>query len=212
MSSRGSWWRHLRQRSLTTGHSLVNRCYHSHRCLITWNSLAGPPAPDRVGDIVFRLATSSDLNHLDHLAPYGRGATDRLYVERDKDLLFVACHDDRIVALRRYGRVIRHQLVSRILTLGTGQLWSADIFCLPEYRNRGIPRHLGHFAERLLAGRGYTELFGVVAVTNTPSLRTVLAKGARPIYYVSYFRVLSYERLRVSKDIPSKFVDDVMPK
>jgi GNAT superfamily N-acetyltransferase len=191
---------------------VLHRLYGSHRCVVTWNALAGPPAPDHVGNIVFRLATPSDLERLDHLQPYGRGARDRAYVEKDHDWLFVACHEDRVVATRRYGRMIRHDLVSRVLTLGEGQLWSADIFCLPEYRNRGLPRHLGHFAERLLAARGYTELFGVVAVTNTASLRTVLGKGARPVYHISYRRVLFHERLLVSKDIPCDLVDGLPPR
>ena len=86
------------------------------------------------------------------------------------------------------------------------RLWSADIFCLPEYSNRGHPRHLGHFAERLLAARGYTELFG------TASLRTVLGKGARPVYHISYRRVLFHERLLVSKDIPCDLVDGLPPR
>lgn len=186
---------------------MIDRAYRSHRCIVTHNLLGGPPAADHVGSVRFRPAGPADLDRLGELEPYGRGSVDRRYVEEDHDWLFVACDGDRIVATRRYGRVIRHELVSRVVQLGDGQVWSADIFCLPEYRNQSIARYLGLFAERVLASYGYTEMFGVISVTNTPSLRSVLRKGGRPVYYLSYFRFLFYERLGVSRDVPRRFVE-----
>ena len=87
----------------------------------------------------------------------------------------------------------------------------ADIFCLPEYRSQGIGRRLALFGDRFLASRGYTESFAATEVTNTPSLRMSLHKGSsRPVSHVSYFRLLFYERLVISKDIPPKYWADVI--
>jgi GNAT superfamily N-acetyltransferase len=211
MTRLGNWWRYIRQRGLlAAGRALIDRfIYRSHRCIVTWNLLAGPPAPDRVGDVVFRLATPSDFDRLDELERYGRGSTHRTYVQQDNDWLFVGGHGDRIVATRRVTRVMRDSVVSRVLQLGPGQLWGADVFCLPEYRHRGIAPRLQQFGDRYLATLGYKERLGTIVVTNTPSLRMSRLSGKRPLYYVSYVRILFWERLRVSKDIPREYWDEV---
>lgn len=202
-----NWGRYVRRRRLAPAiRTIIDRyCYRSYRCVIDRSALAGPPAADHAGDVVFRLATPSDLDHLDELERYDRGSRQRAYVEQDNDWLFVACHGARIVATRRVSRVVRDGLISRVVQLRQGQLWAADVFCLPEYRNQGIARHLALFGDRFLASLGYEDRFGHVAVSNTPSLRLSRHKGNQPVYYVSYFRVLFWERLFVSKDIPRRF-------
>jgi GNAT superfamily N-acetyltransferase len=188
--------------------AIINRyLYRSRQCVVVGSRVAGPPADDRLGDVVFRLATSSDLEHLDELERYGRGSRQRTFVEEDNDWLFVACHGDRIVATARYSRVVRDELISRVVQLGQGQVWGADQFCLPEYRNQGISRLLALFANRYLASRGYTDVASSVLVTNTSSLRMTLHKGNKPLYYVSYSRMLFWERLRVSKSMPRRLWD-----
>jgi hypothetical protein len=57
---------------------------------------------------------------------------------------------------------------------------------------------------RFLASQGYTEEFGVIAATNIPSLRSVLHRGSQFVYFVSHSRLLFYERLRVSNDVPAE--------
>ena len=200
-------WRYFRHRGLMPAiQTIIDRyLYRSHRCIIDHCALAGPPVDDHVGDIVLRLATPSDLDRLDEFERYGRGSIQRAYVTKDNDWLFVACHGARIVATRRVSRVVRDGLISRVVQLRQGQLWAADVFCLPEYRNQGIGRHLALFGDRFLASLGYEERFGHVAVSNTPSLRLSRHKGNQPVYYVSYFRVLFWERLFVSRDIPRRF-------
>ena len=187
--------------------ALVNRLFRRYRCIVEGKYLAGTTAVDHVGDIVFRRATPSDLDHLDELEPYGRGARQRACVEQDHDLLFVAADGQRIVATVRYGHVIRDDVVARVVQLEPEQIWGADAFCLPEYRSRGITRLLTIFANRSLASLGYQQTLGTVAVTNTPSLRMVRRKGNQPLYYVSYVRILGWERLRVTKDVPSRYWD-----
>jgi GNAT superfamily N-acetyltransferase len=206
----GNGWRYFRQRGLVaTGHAIIDRfVYHSQQYIVTYNPLAGPPAPDHIGDVFFRLARPSDLDHLEELEQYGRGATThRAYVEEGNDWLFVACHGERIVATRRASRVIRDSVISRVIQLEPGQIWGADVFCLPEYRNQGIGRYLQLFGDRFLASLGYRERFGSIVVTNTPSLRASRGAGRQPLYYVSFLRILFWERLRVSKSMPRHYWD-----
>ena len=205
-------WRLFRQRGVrATTRAICSRIYSAEHYIVTYNLLT-TEADDHAGDVRFRPAAASDLDHLEEFEPYGRGSIDRKYVENDGDWLFVACHGDRIVATRRYGRVIRHPLVSRVVRLGEGQVWSADIFCLPEYRNQHIARYLGLFSEAVLRSYGYTDVFGVISVRNAPSLRTTLSKGGRPVYYLSHCRLVFYERLSVSKDVPRRLVGGLARK
>jgi GNAT superfamily N-acetyltransferase len=188
---------------LAAGRAFIDRrVYRSYRCVITHSVAAGPPVSDRVGDITFRVATPSDYERLHELERYGRGESNRRFALRDSDWLVVACHGDRIVATRRTSCVIRDNVVSRVMTLGPGQFWGADIFCLPEYRNRGIARHLTVFIDRYMASLGYKDQFASTRTTNRASLRASRAAGRDAVCYVSYLRILFWERLRVSKDVP----------
>jgi hypothetical protein len=199
-------WSYFRRRGLrATAGTIISRFVYGSRQLVVYRTrLAGPPAADHVGDIVFRLATPADVAHLDEFEPYGLGASQRAYVDYDHDWLFVASHGERIVATRRYSlRVPAGSLMSRRLQLGPRQVWSADAFCLPEYRNRGLNRHFGRFTMRCLASHGYAEEFGVITASNTASLRSVLGRGSEFVYFVSYARRLFYEDLRMSDDMPT---------
>ena len=57
--------------------AIARYVYRSQQYVIFGDGLAGPPAVDRLEDIVFRLATPSDLEHLDELEPYNRGSPAR---------------------------------------------------------------------------------------------------------------------------------------
>ena len=170
--------------------------------------LAGPPAADHMGDIVFRLATASDFDCLDELESHGRGSRHRFYVREDNDWLFVACHRDRIVATRRYSRALPTAsrdglgLMSRVIELKPGQIWAADTFCLPEYRGQGIAGFLGLFAKRFLASLGYRENLSAIAFSNKSALRMAHHAQSERVCYVAYVRLLGYERLRISKEMP----------
>lgn len=210
MTRLAHWWRYLRQHGMIRAiRAVAGRfIYRSHRYVITWTLLDGAPEPDHIGDVVLRLATPCDLGRLGEFERYGRGSIPLSYVERDKDWLFVACDGDRIVATRRLSVVVRDPVISRVVQLGPTQVWGADTFCLPDYRNRGIARHLQKFAERYLANLGYRERLGSIVATNTPSLRMSRASGSAFISYVSYVRILGWERVCVSKDIPRQLLGD----
>jgi hypothetical protein len=199
-------WRYFRRRGLRAAlRTMVSRFVYGFQKFVVYRTcLAGPPAADHVGDISFRLATPADLDHLAAFERYGLGRSQRAHVNDDKDWLFVACQGDRIVATRRYGRDLPPgSLMSRVLQLEPGrQIWSADAFVLPDYRNGGLNRHFGLFTMRFLASQGYTEEFGVIVATNIASLRSVLHRGSQFVYFVSYSRLLFYERLHASRDVP----------
>src|SRR5262245_38027098 len=197
-------WSYFRRRGLRTalGTMLSRFVYGSHQFVVYRTLLEGPPAAERVGDIVFRLATPADVDGLEEFEPYGLGASQRAYVQHDKDWLFVASHGDRIVATRRYSRQVpAGSLISRRLRLAPRQVWSADAFCLLEYRNQGLNRHFGRFTMRFLASQGYAEEFGVITASNIASLRSVLGRGSEFVYFVSYSRLLFYEHFRLSDTV-----------
>ena len=206
MNQFGTWWRYWRQHGITASirHFIDRFVYRSYRCVITHSFVEGPPAADHVGVIKLRAAVPSDLDHLQEFERYGRRAP-RQYVEEDRDWLYVACDGDRIVATRRSSLVIRDNVLSRVIKLGPDQFWGADSFCLPEYRNKGIVRHLKIFSDRHLASLGYKEFVSSIEVTNTASLRASRAAGREVLYYVSFVRIFFWERLRVSKNIPTPF-------
>lgn len=207
MTAIGHVVRYFRRHGLRqTLQRLVNRCiYGSQALVVTRVSLGGPPVVDRVGEIRLRLATPSDLRRLGDLERYDRrGSIIRARVEEDGDWLFVADHADRIVATRLVSRVVPPQgIISKVLTLSPRQVWGGEVFCVPEYRGRGIGRHLSLFGDRYVASLGYTEIFGAIAAANIPSLRMHLRKGVRFDCYVSYLRCLCYHRLRVTREIPT---------
>jgi GNAT superfamily N-acetyltransferase len=204
MSRLKNWLRYARKHGLlAASRAFRDRwIYRSYRCVITYSVAAGPPVPDQIGDVRFRPATPSDYEQLREFEGSGRGERARWYVDHENDSVVVACHGDRIVGFRRASRVIRDSVVSRVVKLEPGQFWGADVFCLPEYRSGGIGRHLKVFTDRYMASLGYKEHFGSIDVTNIASLRASRAAGREAAYYISYLKVLFWERLRVSKDVP----------
>lgn len=196
-------WTALRDRGVGGALRAVHgRCVSRSRFHITRCPMAGPPVDDGDGSVAFRLATPADRSGLEALERYGRGAGHLRHVAEDRDWLFLACDGDRIVATLRYGRVIRDPLAARLVQLGPTEVWTGDIFCVPEYRNRGIGRHLTRFVWRFLAARGYTHVRGAIDVGNVASLRMCLHAGCEVSCLVSYWRVLCYERLRISSASP----------
>jgi GNAT superfamily N-acetyltransferase len=176
--------------------------YGSQDFIITRVALDGPPVPDRVGEVTLRLATPHDPQ-LDGLDALGRrSAVLRGHVQ-DGDWLFIACHGERVVAARVMMRAApTHSITAKVLKFGPGQTWDEDIFCVRDFRGKGIARHLSLFSDRYLGRLGYTETFASIGTENIPSLHMQVHKGSQFAYHVSYRRLLFYTRLRVSRQIP----------
>ena len=201
----GNGLRHLRQHGIVaTLRRIRPHLYSSRKFVIIRKRLRDSVVSGHLGEIVFRRASAADLDRLDSLDAHGRGSAQRAFVEQRHDLLFVACHADRIIATRRCSREIRDPLVARVVRLGAGQIWVADVFCLPEYRNQAVVRHLILFADRELASEHYSEALAAVDADNIPSLRTSLRSGSEAACYVSSLRMLSYERMRLHTELPER--------
>jgi hypothetical protein len=82
------------------------------------------------------------------------------------------------------------------------QVWSADVWLLPEYRQRGINQPFASFTMRFLASLEYTEQLAAVTLPNLPSLRSSAPRGAKRLSYISCMRLFFYERLRISTELP----------
>jgi len=83
--------------------------------VLTWIPLVGPPAPDHLGDITFRLATAADLERLEDFEAYGHGSRQRRYVDEDRDWLLVACRLHGLARVHGVGgddRAAQHRLGS----------------------------------------------------------------------------------------------------
>jgi hypothetical protein len=200
-------WRYFRRRGLiTTLRTIRGRILHgTAQAVIYRTTLAGQPAPEQVGEITFSLARPVHLDQLAELERkrYGPDTRRRSDVNEANGWLFVACHGDHVVATRRYSRsFLPGEIWSRVLSLQPSQVWSADAYCSPEYRNQGLNRHFGRYTMRYLASEGFTEEFGVITAANTASLRSVLGRGSELVYFVSYTRILFYTRLVVSPKLP----------
>ena len=213
-------WRYFRRRGLrATLGTIRQRVVRTQEVVIYRTVLAGPPAADASGGLRFCVAGPQ---HLDDLAAfervrYGAHTRRRGHVNEDNDWLFLAWDGDRIVATRRYSRAFMPgEIWSRVLTLRASQVWSADAYCVPEYRNRGVNRQFGRFTMRYLAARGYTEEFGVIDASNAASLRSVVGRGSELVYFISYTRYFFYARLVVSANLPgyitTTLAQPVMPE
>jgi hypothetical protein len=199
-------WAYFRRNGVRAAvRAIIGRYIHrSVEYLVLCSRTIDQDAPDRVGDVVFRLATPSDRESLQRF-DRARRVTQHPSLAPHREWCFLACDGDRIVATRRYTDTLPPQgLMSRVLRLTRGQLWAADVFCLPQYRNRGIARGLGLFAQRVLAAEGFTEFFGGITVANTASLRMTL-HDSEFVCHVRYVRCVFRERLRLSRELPASF-------
>ena len=171
--------------------------------VITRATLNGPPVADRVGDVVFRLATAADLplfhgherfgSRLEMLGAHIRGG----------DWLFIATLGGRFVAARLITRTVPgRDVASRVLKLMPHQVWDDDMYCASDYRGQGIARQLSLFSARYMASLGYTEAFARIATSNVPSLRMQRHKGSTFAWHVSSRRLLFFRRVRASRRVP----------
>jgi GNAT superfamily N-acetyltransferase len=190
---------YLRRHGLrrTLGRVVVRLFFSSYDFIITRAALEGPPVPQCVGDVTLRPATPVDLQRLGELEGPGRRRVE------DGDWLFVACHGERVVAARVMMRAVPiHLTAAKVLRLAPGQAWDEDMFCAPDFRGKGVARHLSLFSDRYLRSLGYTEIFASISTNNVPSLRMQVHKGSEFAYHVSYLRLLFFKRIRVSRQIP----------
>jgi len=201
-------WRYLRHRGLRATVRAVGRryVYCSRDLVVLKSSRIDPSAVDGVGEIRFRLGGPADVDGLREF-DRSRGATPRPPSGNGQVWRFLACHREKIVATRWYSEDLPpYSLITRVLAPKRGQLWAGDVFCIPEYRSRGIVRRLGLFAQAHLALQGYTEFVSAISGQNIPSLRMHLHDSTF-ICQITYRRLLFREDLRISHEPPRHLHD-----
>ncbi len=206
-------WRYIRTRGLRkTVLQIWDRyIYTSQEWVIFLNLLEGPPVAPPSG-IVFRPYTPADLPLLGAFARYYRASELRARLE-EGCWLDLAFDGDRPVAFRLTSTSSPRQApFAKLIRLKADQTRTVDLFCLPEYRGRGIGRWLGPFAERRIATMGYRENISTVGLNNVSSLRSTIYQGDRAVRVVSYFRVLFNSKQRISYDVGRVFEAAGLPK
>jgi GNAT superfamily N-acetyltransferase len=172
--------------------------------IITRADLHGPAVAGRIEEVALRRATLADAPRLEEIAHGTRRASVLREHIAGGDWLFIACHGDRIVAARLMTRTVpESDLAAKALTLQPHEVWDDDMFCLSEWRGRGIARHLSLYSDRYMGGLGYSATFARISTSNVASLRMQRHKGSEFVCHVSYRRFLFYGRVRVACESPA---------
>ena len=188
--------------------------YGRAHLIVIRSALAGPPFEPGSDGLVFRQATADDLAALETLAPHHRADRLRACVAEAGEWLHVARDGDRIVGFRRVSRGISPRgVLATVLRPTPDQVYTQDLFVHPDYRNRSVGRRISLAQDRQLAAVGFKEMLSSVDADNLASLRMSFRKGSRPVCVVSYFRLLFYRRLVVSRTLPhdvQRLLDEVV--
>jgi len=88
-----------------------------------------------------------------------------------------------------------------VVRLGPDGLWSVDLYCVPEYRGRGIGVWLPLTMDRYLAAAGYRGMYSATRLDNHAAIRATLKQGDEFRGVVTYRRLLFRRTLIVSTDI-----------
>lgn len=195
-------WSYLRSRGVrkTCSRFLEAYVFAMEEWAVLRNDLAGPPLEAVADGVVFRPFAPGDDHFLCAFEPWHLASELRAQLG-DGCWLDFAFDGDRPVAYRVVSPTgPRRQPLGTMITLKPAQLWVVNLFCLPEYRARGIGRRLSVAMDRRLSTIGYREILMANRLDNVPTVRLSLTKGNELLFWFSYLRVLFYSRYRVSTD------------
>jgi GNAT superfamily N-acetyltransferase len=197
-----SIWRFLRTRGIR--HSLDRFVFGyvagSERWVLFYNSLDGPPAPAAHGEITFRPYDPGDAESLAAFEPYIRRSRLLVWIAYGC-FVHLALHGERPVGYRIVSPLGPLGPLSRVVRLGPDELWSVDLYCVPEYRGRGIGVWLPLSMDRHLAAAGYRGMYSATRLDNHAAIRATLKQGDEFRGVVTYRRLLFRRTLIVSTDI-----------
>jgi GNAT superfamily N-acetyltransferase len=197
-----SLWRFLRTRGIR--HSLDRFVFGyvagSQRWVLFYNDLDGPSVPAAHGEIMVRPYDPGDAELLAAFEPYIRRSQ---FLARIEEGCFVhlALHGVRPVGYRIVSTRGPRGPLSRVVRLGPDEVWVVDLYCVPEYRGRGIGIWLGLTMDRHLAATGYRGMYSTNLLNNPAAIRASLKQGDQFRAVVTYRRVLFRKTLIVSTDI-----------
>lgn len=195
-------WRKVRVHGLSAviAFAIETYVFASRQWVIFRADLAGPPADPGSDGIVFRPYRPEDAHLLAAFEPYRR-ATELRNRVAEGFWLDLALDGERPVAFR-WARITgpKYGPLARLIHLEPGQIWP-NVFCMPEYRGRGIAKRLGLLMNRRLGALGYREEVSAIRLDNAASIRSTLDQGDEPVRIISYFRLLWWARYRISTDL-----------
>jgi GNAT superfamily N-acetyltransferase len=172
----------------------------SERWALFYNRLDGPPAPTTHGEITFRSYATSDAEALIAFEPYMRRSRFLAWID-EGCLVYLALHGARPVAFRIVSTRGPEGPLSRVVKLKPDEVWVVDLYCVPEYRGRGIGVWLALAMDRALAAAGYHGMYAATLLGNPAALRTVFKQGDEFRSVVTYRRLLIRRTLTISTDI-----------
>ena len=168
--------------------------------MLFYNRLDGPPAPTTHGGITFRPYEPADA---ESLAAFEGRMRRSQFLARIAEGGFVdlALHGVRPVGYRIVSTRGPRGPLSRVVRLAPDEVWVVDVFCVPEYRGRGIGVWLSLSMDRRLAAAGYRGMYSANLLDNHAAIRTSLKQGDQFRGVVTYRRLLFRQTLIVSTDI-----------
>jgi GNAT superfamily N-acetyltransferase len=197
-----SVWRDLRTRGVRYSFNRLVFGYvaGSERWVLFYNDLDGPPAPARHGEITFRPYDSGDAESLAVFEPRISRSRFMAWIE-DGCFAHLALHGARPVAYRLVSTRGPRGPLSRVVRLGPDEVWVVDLYCVPEYRRRGIGVWLSLNMDRSLAAAGYRGMYSSNLLRAPAAIRTTFKQGDQFRALVTYRRRLFRQTLTVSTDI-----------
>jgi GNAT superfamily N-acetyltransferase len=197
-----SIWRFLRTRGIR--HSLDRFVFGyvagSARWVLFYNSLAGPPAPAAHGEITFRPYGPGDAESLAAFEPRIRRSQFLAWVD-EGCFVHLALHGVRPVGYRIVSPRGPRGPLARVVRLEPDELWVVDLYCVPEYRGRGIGVWLPLSMDRYLGAAGYRGMYSTNLLNNSAAIRASIKQGDQFRGVVTYRRRLFRRTLIVSTDI-----------
>jgi GNAT superfamily N-acetyltransferase len=173
------------------------------RVFLCWDPLAtpdeaGPPDPA----ITLRVAGPGDLETLRAFEPHVVRARFREWLERDDTWVVIAFDGDRPVGFRCSTTRLPRDPVLPPLALEPYQVWTPEIYVLPEYRRRHLSMRLRTHLDDILRRRGFSERVSKIDGDNYPQLKrklTTLAPSAR-LHHVRCLCVLGLRWRWIDRD------------
>jgi GNAT superfamily N-acetyltransferase len=197
-----SLWRYLRTRGVA--HTLRKFVFGyvagAERWVLFYNRLDGPPAPSVHGEITFRPYDPADAASLATFEPYLRRSRFLAWIA-EGCFAHLAFHGARPVGFRIVSTRGPHGPLSRVVRLGSDEVWVIDLYCVPEYRGRGIGVWMALNMDRHLAAAGYHGMYSTNRFDNHAAIRTSLKQGDEFRGVVTYRRFLFRQALTISTDI-----------
>jgi len=147
--------------------------------------------------IMVTEATIDNLNKLKEKNP--NIPRFRKFLE-NHEIVIVAIINEKIVGHGIFVKDIPKKFKG-FINLRPGELWVADAYSLPEYRNKGIYSRIFSYTVFQARKRGNTKLFCDILANNLHSIEIHTKKfGGKRLFSYFYIKILFYEHTWIQKE------------